>query len=110
MDLQSQAVVGEVPLHLVTVEPENVLVCDGKNATPRLVTLGQAGVMDVEDPIDEGEVVGDLLVAFDVEALGRLRDGCLEVRHVGNGVVELSKEVEMSTINRRERALEEVEV
>lgn len=81
VNLERQPVMGKVRLHLVAIKAEDVLVRHGQNASPLLVAIGQPWVLDVKDAIHKGEVVGDLLVTLDVEALRRLRDGCFEIRH-----------------------------
>lgn len=81
MNLQSESEVSEVTLHFLPIETVYILICHGQNAPPWLVAIGQPWVLNVEDAVDELEVVGDLLIAFNVEALRRLSDGCLEVRH-----------------------------
>lgn len=81
MDAKLDAVVVEVGLHLLAVEVEDVQVHDGEAALPARVAVGQLTVLGVEDAVEELEVIFDLLVAADGEAvLGRLDRGF----HVGH--------------------------
>lgn len=85
MNLQIQAKVLEILLHLLAIQRKDILVCDGEDSSPLLVAVCEVGVVGVEDSVDEGEVVFDLFVALDVEAVGGFLDGCFEVRHVECG-------------------------
>lgn len=81
MNLELQAVVLKVLLHLGSIHAVDILVRDCKHSAPLLVAIGQLSVCQIKDAINESEVVGDLLVTLDMEALGSLRDGGLEIRH-----------------------------
>lgn len=47
-----------------------------------LVAVCQLRILDVEDSIEEGEVVRDLLIAVNMKAILRFSDSSSEVRHV----------------------------
>lgn len=79
VDGQGQVVVVKVLLHLVTIDVEDVQVHDGQTPAPALIALGQIVVGRVEDAIEEGEVVFNLLVPLDMEAVLGLDDGSLQV-------------------------------
>lgn len=81
MDVELDLVVVKVLLHRLAIDVENVHVHDGQAATPLLVAVGEIGSAGVEDIVDEGEVVLDLLVTFDVEAVRSLVDCSLKIRH-----------------------------
>lgn len=72
----------EVLLHTLAIDAKDVFVGDGQDTAPFFVTVGQAGVVDVEDAIHKSKVVLDFLVTLNVEPLRGLTDGCFEVRHV----------------------------
>jgi hypothetical protein len=57
----------EVVLHLLAIDVVDVLVGDGKTSSPFLVAVGEVLVVDIEDSINEGEIVLDLLVTLNVE-------------------------------------------
>jgi hypothetical protein len=76
---QGQTMVVKVRLHLLAVDVEDIQVHDSKAATPPLIAAGKLGVFGVEDPIKEREIILDLLVSFDMEAVLRLDNGCFEV-------------------------------
>lgn len=78
-----ELVVVKVLLHLGAVDVKDVGVHDSQSAAPSLVALGELRVLLVEDTIEEGEVVFDLLVTLDVETIFGLLDGSVEVRHCG---------------------------
>lgn len=65
--LQLNVVVIKVFLHLLAIDVEDVEVHDGEASLPSLEGLGQVVVRDVEDSVDEGEVVFDLLVTLNVK-------------------------------------------
>lgn len=67
MDLKLNVMMLEVCLHLLAIQIVDVEVRHGKTSLPLLVAISKVGVVDIKDAIDEGEVVFDLLVAFDVE-------------------------------------------
>lgn len=88
MNLELNLVVVKVPLHLGPVEVEDVEVHDGQAALPSRVALGELRVLDAEDAVEELEVVLDLLVARDGEALLGGLDGGFHVGHGGlRGVI-----------------------
>lgn len=82
MDLKLQPVVLEVSLDLLAIHIVDIHICDGQHSAPMLVAVSQLGVFRVENSIEEGEVVGDSLVAINMEAILCLNDRCSEVRHV----------------------------
>lgn len=69
----------EVLLHLLAIDVEDVQIHNSKAASPALVALGELGVLSVEYSIEEREVVFDLLVTLDMEAVLGLDDRSLEV-------------------------------
>lgn len=81
VDAEVDLVVVKVLLHGVAVDVEDVQVHDGQAAAPFGVTVGQVTAADIEDVVDEAEVVLDLLVTLDVEAVWAFRHGCFQVRH-----------------------------
>ena len=81
MDIELDLIMIEVLLHLFAIDTEDVEVHDSQTAAPAFVAVGQLTSAGVEDSIDEGEIVLDLLVAFDVEAGLCLGHRCFEVRH-----------------------------
>ena len=83
VDPKIQVVVAEVLLHLCPVNVEDVQVHDGQTTAPPLVAVGQMDVLRIEDAIEEGEVVFNLLVALDVETSLGLNNRRFEVRHRG---------------------------
>jgi hypothetical protein len=83
VNLELNLVVVKVPLHLGPVEVEDVEVHDRQAALPSPVALGELGVLDAEDAVEELKVILDLLVARDGEALLGGLDGGFHVRHGG---------------------------
>lgn len=86
MDLQLDVVVFEILFHLFAIDVVDVQVGDCKASTPLLVAVGEIVVLDIENSIDEGEIVLDLLVALNVKAnmasrIFGLRDRCFHIRH-----------------------------
>jgi hypothetical protein len=77
-----EPVVLKVLLDLLSVHIVDVQVCDGQDSAPMFVALCQLWVLWVEDPIEEGEVVGDLLISVHMEPVLGLQDRRSEVRHV----------------------------
>ena len=69
----------EVLLHLLAIDVEDVQVHDSKAATPALIAAGKVVVLGVEHSIEEGEVILDLLVSLDVEAVLGLDNGSFKV-------------------------------
>lgn len=65
VNLESDAVMIKVLLHLIAVQVENIQVHDGEAAPPGLVALSQLHVGNVEDAIEELEVIFNLFVAAD---------------------------------------------
>ena len=57
----------KVPLDLFAIHIVHVQVGDSQDASPMLVAVRELGVLWIEDAIQEGKVVGDLLVAVDME-------------------------------------------
>jgi hypothetical protein len=82
VNVQVNVVVVEVGLHLLAVEVKDVHVHDGQATAPSLVAVGKVLVASIEDVVDEGEVIFDLLVARDMKAGGCLDNGSLKVRHI----------------------------
>lgn len=68
MDREIDAMMIKVRLHLRPVKIVDVEIGHSEASSPLLVAGGKIDVCRVEDTIDEGEVVFDLFVAFDVEA------------------------------------------
>lgn len=83
-----ELVVVEVLLYLSSVDVKDVGIHDGQGASPAFVEVGELGVLLVEYAIHEREVIFDLLVALNVEPVGGLVDGSLEIRHGCCEVVE----------------------
>jgi len=81
VDGKLKLVVVKVLLELSTVNIKDVGIHDGQSAAPSLVALSELRVLLVENTIEEGEVVLDLLVTLDVETSFGLLDGSVEVRH-----------------------------
>lgn len=81
MNLELKVVVAEVVLKLLTIQVENVQVHDSQASLPASKAVSQLTVLLVEDTIEEGEVVLDLLVSLNVETGLGLGDGSLKVRH-----------------------------
>jgi hypothetical protein len=79
MNRQRQLVVVKVLLHLLAVDVVDVQVHDSQATAPALVALGQLVVGGVEDAIKEREVILDLLVSLDMEAVLGLDDGSFKV-------------------------------
>jgi len=74
----------EVLLHLLAVDIENIHVHHCETSSPSLVAFSKITLAWFEDIVNEREVVLNLLVTLYVEALGRLRHGSLQVRHVSS--------------------------
>ena len=77
-----EPVVFKVLLDLLSVYIVYIQVCDSQHSAPMFVALSQLWVPWVEDAVQESEVVGDLLVPVDMEAVLGLQNRCSEVRHV----------------------------
>lgn len=100
VNLELEIMVVEVFLHLLAIHVEDVGIHDGQGPAPALVAVGQLAIPLLEDTIEEGKVIFDLLIALDVKASLRLSDGGVEVRHYGGfnkkmlrwGCVESEKE------------------
>lgn len=84
VDSKLDLVVVKVLLDTVSVESKDVVVHDGETTLPLAVALGQLGVLDVEDAVEELEPVLDLFVAAYREAVGDWLHGGFHVRHFGN--------------------------
>ena len=82
MDLEFNVVVVEICLHLLAVQIEHIEVSHGETAAPSFVTVGEVGLRCIEDTVNEGKVVFNLFIPFDVEAIGGLGNRGFEVRHV----------------------------
>ena len=82
MDVEIDIVVVEISLHLLAIQIEDVQIHNGQATSPSLVAVGECLVAPVEDAIDEGKVVFDFLITLDMEAIGRLGNGSLKIRHV----------------------------
>ena len=77
MDIKIDVMMVEVLSQLGTIQSVHVLVHHRKTAAPFLVALRQFIVRSAEYIIDEGEIVFDLFVALDMEAVRPLLDrGC----------------------------------
>lgn len=74
MDLEVQSVMLEVFLDLFAVDVVDIQVRHRQDAAPTLVAFGELRVLLVEDTVEEGKVVGDLLVSVHVEAILGLND------------------------------------
>ncbi len=81
VDLELETVVLEILFDLLAVDIIDVQVCHCKHSSPALITFGQLTVLRVEDPIEEGEVVRDSLVAIHVEAILGFGDRSYKIRH-----------------------------
>lgn len=68
VDGQLDAVVLEVIFHLLAVDIVDVDVGYSKTPLPLFVQVGKIGILDVENAIDEGEIIFNLLVSFNVES------------------------------------------
>ena len=77
-----EPVVLEIFLDLLSIDIEDIEVCHGQDTAPTLVAVGQLGVLWIENAVKEGEVVRDLLVAINMEAVLCLGHGGSEIRHV----------------------------
>jgi hypothetical protein len=75
-------IVIEIGLHLLAVQIEDVHVHDSQTTTPSFVAVSKILVTGIEDVVNEGKVIFDLLVTLDVEALWGLGNRSLKVRHV----------------------------
>lgn len=80
--LDLEVVVLEVLLDLCSIYIVYVQIGHGQHSTPALVTRRQLGILGVEDSIEEGEIVRNLLVALDVESVLRRKHRSFHVRHV----------------------------
>lgn len=81
---QFDAMMVKVLLHVLPINIVNVLVGDGQATAPFLVTIGKIVVLGVENTVNKGKVILDLLIPSDMEAIVarrslRLRDGCFHV-------------------------------
>lgn len=97
VNIKLDVVLIKVSLQLLAVDIEDVLVHDSQATAPFTVAVCQLWLGWVENIVDEGEIVLDLLVAFDVETLGRLGDGGFHVGHfglMGKVIVEEEEEEE----------------
>lgn len=79
VDGEWEVVVVKVRLHLLAIDVEDVQIHNSKAAAPALIAAGEVVVLGVKDSIEEREVILDLLITLDVEAVLRLNDGSLEV-------------------------------
>lgn len=79
--IELNVVMVEVALHGLAVKIEDIGVHDSQTTTPLLVAVRKVAACRIKDIVNEGEVVFNLLVALNVEALASLGDGGLEVRH-----------------------------
>lgn len=79
VDREREVVVVKVCLHVLAIDVENVQIHNSKAAAPALIAVGKVVVLGVKDSIEEREVILDLFVTFDVEAVLRLNDGSLKV-------------------------------
>ena len=68
VDVKLDLVMVEISLHLLAIDVEDIVVHDGKAAAPSLVAGRQLAAPGIKDPINEGEIIFDLLVALNVEA------------------------------------------
>ena len=74
VDVKVDAVMVEVLLHLFSIDVEDIGVHNGEAPTPTLVTISQLASVGIEDAINKGEIVFNLLVALDMEASCRFGD------------------------------------
>lgn len=79
VNLEIQCVVFKILLDLVSIDIVHILVRYCQNSAPSLVACCQLGVFGIKDAIEKREVVGDLLVSFDVKAVLGLLDRCSKV-------------------------------
>lgn len=89
MYIKLDVVMIEIFLHLLTIDIEDIQVHDSQAASPSLIQISKIAVIWVEDAIEEGEVIFDLLVAFNVKASLRLGDSCIKIGHDEEGKGEL---------------------
>jgi hypothetical protein len=87
MNLELNPMIIEISLHLLPVYFVDVEVCDSQAPIPSFVTISKVAILDIEDAIDEGEVVFDLLISFNMKSsMARggfgLFHSCFKVRHV----------------------------
>lgn len=81
MDNQSNTIGLEILLHLCTVKGTDIDVCHGEAPTPFLVHICELRVLDIENAVKEREIIGDFLIALDMEASARFRYSCGKIRH-----------------------------
>ena len=81
VNVEINAVMVEVLLHLLSIDIEDVHIHDSQTTTPSRVAVGQFASASIENVVDEGKVVLDLLVPFNVEAIWPFGNRGFEVRH-----------------------------
>lgn len=87
MDDEFDIIMIEISFHLLTIDIVDVQISHSQAALPLLVAMSKLWVFDVKDTVHDGEVIFNLLVAFDMKSSMSsfalcLNDGCLEVRHL----------------------------
>ncbi len=95
MEHKTDAMMVKVTLHQRTIQFIHVEIHYSQTALPSLIALGQLRIGDVKDSVQEFEIILNLLISADREALLGGLDRSLEVRHVcdGGGVVEIIRGV-----------------
>lgn len=81
MNLEIELVMIEVSLHLLAIDIVDVHIHDSEAASPFLVAIGEVGFGRIEYVVDEREVIFNLLVPLNVEAVGGLINSGFEIRH-----------------------------
>jgi len=98
MDLELKLVVLEILLHLLAIYFVDIIVRYGENTAPPFIALGELRILGVKNAVHKSEVIFDLLVPLNMEAVLRLGNGSIKVRHV----VEMSR-----SLSRVEQSVEE---
>lgn len=82
VELESESIVVEILLHLLSIDIEDIQVHHGENTSPAFIAVSQLGVFNVKNTIEKREIIGDLLEAVDVKAGSGLLDCRIHVRHL----------------------------
>jgi hypothetical protein len=69
MDFELKIIMPEILPHLVPIHILDVKIRDCETSSPFFVAISKIGVLDIEYPVYEREVVLNLLVTFDMETV-----------------------------------------
>lgn len=105
VDNQSNTVGLEILLHLRSVKRTDVDVCHGQASAPFLIHVCELRILDVENTVEKGEIIGDFFIALDMEASARLGHSGREFRHGFKGTKEGNQSAAIERGGGREKLL-----